>query len=226
MVTLKYPDGPKLKTRIYFDVQGQTLSNLCMADDLDSTREYPAGSKLGSEESYAKLFANVGTAIGAAARKGLQMFHLAYSWQNSASIRQRAVTELDVALEGRQLVVLDVGHWSGDKLLCPRLRDGKVCGSPLAGKAFADSATSSKGIGSVHTVYLACYTRTCPCCISKSGSPGKKLHDSLLIDQLPADVRAMLPVQRSAASGLPSDFVHLMLALVPDVPGCGGGGAA
>ena len=56
MVTLKYPDGPKLNTRIYFDVQGQTLSNLCMADDLDSTREYPAGCKLDSEESWAKFF--------------------------------------------------------------------------------------------------------------------------------------------------------------------------
>ena len=90
MVTLKYPVGPKGKPRIYFDVQGQTLSNLSMADGLDSTLEYPAGSKLDSEESWAKFFANVGTAIGST---GLQMFHLVYRWQNSASIRQLAVTE-------------------------------------------------------------------------------------------------------------------------------------
>ena len=71
-----------------------------------------------------------------------------------------------------------------------------------------DNATSSRGVGEVHTVYLCSRTRKCDTC-------GKRIQDNVIIDQLPQPQRRLMPVERSAASGLPSAYMNLVLALFP-----------
>ena len=83
---------------------------------------------------------------------------------------------------------------------------------------WVDSATSSKGISAHHTLYMASYTRTCAECpgLRDPTKKGRKISDTQLLDMLPRDVQAMLSVDRSAASGLPSDFLHISMSLLSD----------
>ena len=129
-----------------FWVTGQLLHDLWILE----------GTEPDDVKGWGKLIAKVGSSLGYAATNPHKLLGLldqksiVYAWQPIACIRGRAITKLDVALEGTQLVVLDAQLWTTSPLRCPR------CGeSGLKDIGFnSTNATSSKGGGSVHTVFI------------------------------------------------------------------------
>jgi len=168
MTSLAFPvakkNQPAKAELISFKVHGQTLSDLRIQGDID--KDYPNGSRLGTVKAWGRLMAHVGNALGsAAADNKIPLFHIVFEWQQSATIRDRPVTPLDLELEGCQIVVIDLSLWSREpQILCPRIKDDKACGGVLTKKGWVDNATSSKGLSSHHTLYLACCNRYCRSC--------------------------------------------------------------
>ena len=200
------------QARFKFGVAGQTLCNLELlgnpAISYDAKGE--GGSKLDTASALGNFMAHAGSAIGVYVREGqLRLYDVLFSWQKAATIKNRPVTELDAQLQGTQLAVIDASAWTNDDLSCPQVGDdGQICGGKLNPKGWASNATSSKGGGGVHTVYLASARRVCSRC-------SKLTSDNQLMRQLPPAVRHLLPMERSAASGLPKFLFNLMLALIP-----------
>lgn len=200
-------------SHISFTVAGQSLLDLSIEGD--SSIEYASTDRLGSSletaASWGRLMADIGKLIGTSKHT---LTALTFSWPCVGTIRHRAVTKLDAMLEGTQLIVLDVAQWlKQEDLTCDKIREdtGVICGGLLKSKEWMSNATCSKGVGSVHTIYMANVNRRCSIC-------KKTTSDSTQMARLPICVRSMIPVERSVKSGLPNWLATMALSLVPE--GC------
>ena len=149
--------------------------------------------------------ADVGNALGsAAAENRLQLFDITFSWQKSATIRNRPISTLDLELDWRQNVVVDLSYWNREpQLLCPRIQqNGKSCGGELSDKGWVENAISSKGISN-HIVYISSFSRFCKRCRSEI----QDIQPEMLA-MLPSSILALLPVV-VPSTGLPA--VEFML---------------
>ena len=157
--------------------------------------------------------ADVGNALGsAAAENRLQLFDITFSWQKSATIRNRPISTLDLELDWRQNVVVDLSYWNREpQLLCPRIQqNGKSCGGELSDKGWAENAIPSKGMSN-HIVYTSSFSRLCKHCCSEI----QDIQPEMLA-MLPSNILALLPVvvQSSEAPGLPVEFMNQLLSRI------------
>lgn len=210
---LRYPTDPKYPARVTFDVAGQHIHNIQLQGDwrvpFPGTTKEP-GSGMATNKAKGKLMAYLGSALG---QSNIKFYDMVFRFPKHQSIRGRAITELDVWLEGVQLVVLDASKWHSGALKCYHPRDdgGAVCGGDLKDnvRSFADNATSSKGCGEqgTHTVYLCSAIRSCQLC-------KKDCQDNLLLPQLPTRVASMVPIFRTEKSGVPHWAATIMATLI------------
>ena len=164
-------------------------------------------------DSVKTLMTHLSSAIAESAAdpsmKGLRMFSVVFSFPSIAAVgRERAVRAVDAFLEGIQLIVFDAQQWlpSDFRFSCPNCHEGLP-----DTKGWSD-ATSSKGMGDIHTVYLASRVRMC-----KNSAKGcnKKTAEHMMLHQLPREVRSLLPIIRTTRSGLTSELATLMMCLLP-----------
>ncbi len=162
------------------------------------------GFSLDSVKERGAFSAAVGCALGAALDSGqLQPYGLVYSWQPVAIIKGRPISSLDCALEGMQILLLDVKPWCSH-LQCPGCHE-----ELLRSNGWHDNATSSKGGGFSPTLFTCSKKRICTGC-------KRTCMDSALLDQLPHGIRNLVPVESSSYSGLPRSVRDSLMALAPD----------
>ena len=193
-------------------VEGQYIVDLEVFGDKEiEYSEDESGGGLQSLDSIRALMTHLSSAIADSAAdptgKGLKLHGVVFSFPPIAAVgRQRAIRLLDTYLEGIQLVVFDAALWlpSDFKFTCPK------CNHQLTGFKGWGDATSSKGFGAVHTVYLASRVRIC----KKEGCHGcgRKTVEHTMLDQLPSGVRSLIPIFRTERSGLSVDLTSFILS--------------
>ena len=153
-------EGPASNPKVQCKVSGQTLFDPQLLPGFKTK----VRDGLQTEAEWGAFMAYVGAQVGAKAT-GHPMYSPVFHFQEAAAIHHRSVTKLDMQLGGTKLVVLDAALYCDPK--CPH------CGADGAkDNGFTSNATSSKGFGDNHAVFMLSKQRLC--------RKGKLLHSASL----------------------------------------------
>lgn len=184
------------------------------------------GGNIDTLDDLKTLMTHLSSAIAEAAAKpvnGLKIFDTVFSFPSCAAIgKYGPISQLDAFLEGMQLVVFDAQHWVQPdfQFKCTRILDAgtdrqRVCSQPLTNFKGWSDATSSKGYGQVQWIWMASRVRFCSKSACNPFGCGAKSAEHTMLDQLPREVRSLIPVFRTERSGVVAHMTHLLSALIP-----------
>lgn len=197
-IRCEYPVKAGLPPKLRFTVEGQTIKDVEILTNTDGDPFYDARSPFG----LSKLMGGIGASL--AQTQGVPFDHVMFHFQPVATLIKRQPAMLDLCLEGRALVVVDLSRWGSH----PRCPDCQHEAKP--GGSYNDTAVVCKGRGDVHTYHVLSRRRACSNCKTN-------FLDTACLDQLRPDIRALFPFEKSERSGLEHSDAEMLLMAV----GCG-----